>query len=607
MEPAFGVVRVDEPQTTNLRNLLMRWCKLIALEAATARKRGAASALVEDYLLGAIEATSESAVLDASTIALWILKGDLVYQIAKLMAQPPEKSELPPESFDDKGTLLRDVIFDLEEQVREGFKATPTPTAEDVAGMLQEGQAYMPEARLETWGDVRFGLHETIVATLVGAASNLNRSAKFAKEAWEKRGFIAEGLLNSLKTMSPRDRKEKKPEIQKEVDAIERGVQESKELYYATVDGIVDSLATLADPNTEEETLYETLANAGKIAANAFEIAEYAALFKYGSPTPRPVKTGGIEGKCVLFSGDDFEALDQLLERAEYNEINVWTRGEALAAHATPHFAKRKRLVGHYGGSWRNQQRELDSFPGSIFVAATPVQEPLETYAPYMFSSVPTRWDSVAALPVKEDGKYDFNAVMRGAKDSSGFFRSRETFVALPVGFGGEEQSKIVDQCARAFRVDSLSKIVFVVGQDFPNDECDYFDRLFQALPDSTLAITVGDARFRYGRNPIPTTRLGLPKILDFGRLRDANAAIRFAQEFGKELDRPGADAPVQFFASVWGELSVSLVFALASKGYPVVVGPKAPQCWNGQIVEALKDRFGVKLAGDPTTDLNAK
>ncbi len=587
-EPAFGATRVvGEPQTSSLRYQLLRWCKLIARKAVVARERGNRSDLIDDFILNALEASSEVACMDSASLAKWILKGDYILQLVEFLTTE----------------TTQDALVELEGQVRAGVASMEEPDAQLIQDLIAQGANYLPETRLATWGATRFGLHETIISGLVGVAATALRSASPSKKAWEEMRYRAEGVRASLQSLKPRERKEKREEYLARAQKIEDDVESWRAEYRSALDGVLDVLATLSDEELSEETLCETALQVGTIASQTLEIFERATLAQYGSPTPNSVSTTRRKGACVVFSGDDFDALAALLKQAEYSQIDVWTRGEAIAAFAYPCFASNRRLVGHYGGSWRNQLDELGGFPGSSVLASSPVEEPDDSYAPYVFSCRPTRYASIQTIPRDADGDYNMTLVSRAATDSSGFL-SFKPGDKISVGFGGRQLEVMVDRAARAYRTGQLKRVIAICGQDFASSEPDYFERLFAALPETSVVLTCGDVKFRFTVGQTSQTSYNVPKVIDVGRERDANAALRFAAELDAELDRTASNSPVSFFVSLWGEASMALALALVAQGRKVVVGPYAPACWTPELTAVLRDRFGITVASDPISDL---
>lgn len=117
--------------------------------------------------------------------------------------------------------------------------------------------------------------------------------------------------------------------------------------------------------------------------------------------------------------------------------------------------------------------------------------------------------------------------------------------------------------------------------------------------------LACGDVKFRFDVDNLATTSYGLSNLVDLGRERDANALLRFAGDFARELDRSAAEVPIKFFVSLWSEASVALTFALVAQGYrDITVGPNPPECWTPEFIEELRTRFGIKIADEPEADL---
>lgn len=582
-EPAFGVTRVEDPKTSSLRYQLVGWCELIAREMKKARQLGNRSETVVQYLLSALEASSELSVLDACTLTTMLLRGDVVLQLAQALAEETDKS----------------AIDELEHQVADAIDAIETPDEALIVDMVAQGAGYLPESRLASLGAERFALVETLSAAVCGAASNLRRALSLSEIACKALSFEALGLERHLESLKPKERREKRASIEADVADLRARVENWRAKNEAAFDGLVDALVAIADVNTSEEALFSLLTKVGAVNADALESLEKGTFGKYGEPSPVGVLTSPKQGKCVLFLGDDFDVLAQLLDQAEYNEVDVWTGGDAIAAHGFKQFHDKPRLVGHYGGSWRDQRHSLGAFPGGIVVASAPIDEPDDSYAPYMFSVDSTRWESVKQLPRKADGSINMISAIHAAKDSCGFFRG-QTVEKLPIGFGGSDLKETVDHAARAYRDNRLSKVYVVGGQDAPGAENDYFTKLFASVPEDSFVVSFGDVKFRFDRSLITPTIFGVTKLVDVGRERDANAALRFASLLASELDKDAATAPVEFYVSLWGEPSVAFLLSLCALGYRnIVVGPNLPACWTPAFVDALRERFNVQVA-DP-------
>ena len=589
---AFGVAQVAgaDIKTASFRYQLIGWCGLIAREVVKGREWNNHSALIDNYLLEALEAASELSCRDEVALTKLLIQGDYILQLAQALTE-----ETTPEELEE-----------FEKQISEGIAEIDEPDAELLKDMEAQGAGYLPESRLSVSGAERFAITETIVAALVGVAGTLSRALKLSVDGIKSIEYDAIGLVDSLENYKPRERAQKKPGVMAEADALREKAEEWRRRNRESLDTIVDALDAVTNEETSEEQLFDLLETVGRVNATALELLEKGTRGKYDAPTPCGVLSIPRDaGKCVLYCGDDFDTLSALLTQAEFSGIDVWVHGDAIAAFGYAKLRDRKRLRGCYGGSWNDQQHELDAFPGGTVVDNFPLDQPGESYAPYVFSTFPTFWKDVKTLQKRDDGTINMSPVFRAANDSSGFFRSPGG-KKRPVGFGGAALDEVVDRAARAFRDNRLDKAIVVGGQDVPGVENDYYTRLFGKITEgSSFALTFGDVKFRFPLEQIGTTHYGITNPVDVGRERDAYAAIRFAEGFAKELDRNASNVPARFFVSLWGETSVAFLLTLCALGYrDVVVGPFTPECWTPTFVEKLGERFGVRLTSDPESDL---
>ncbi len=587
---AFGVAQVagSNIKTASFRYQLIGWCEVIAREVVKARALNNRSDLVDRYLLEALEAASELSCLDEVSLVKLLLSGDYVLQLAQAMTEE----------------ITADEIADLENQVSDAIDAIEEPDDALLGDMESQGAGYLPDSRRSVCGAERFAIVETIVSALVGVAGNLSRELKLSIEGTRKLEYEAVGLINNLNSLKPRERALRRLELTAEAESLRAQADEWRRQNRETVDGLVDALVAVSNEETSEEELFGLLETVGRLNATTLELLEKGVRSEYGVPAPCGVLSTPKEGKCVLYCGDDFDTLSVLLTQAEFSEIDVWVCGDAIAAFGYPKLREKKRLRGCFGGSWNNQLHKLGAFPGGIVVDKFPLDEPDDSYAPYMFSTTPTFWKDVKTLSFRDDGTMNMSPAFHAANDSSGFFRDPNA-KKRPVGFGGDSLADVVERAARAFRTNRLTRALVVGGQDVPGVENDYYSRLFAAVGQNAFVISFGDVKFRLDLDLIGTTNFGVTNPVDVGRERDARAALRFAEGFAKELDKTPANVPVRFFVSLWGETSLAFLLTLCALGYrDVVVGPFTPECWTPSFVEALGERYGVRITSDPETDL---
>ncbi len=620
IDPAFDSQDVVPSEVANLRNQLVAWCEHIAVAATKARSFGCQSALLDDFFLDALEATQQTSSADARALASMCLRADCVFQLAESLG----------------GEVEPDYQKKVEEEVLATIQAIPELDASVFDDTIAESAGFSRDSLLERLGETVYGLQETILAGLKGAASTLRRAIKLAASR-KKREFEVKGLRAHIKSLSPRKKEDRElsVELTAQVEAIENEIQAWVDAERRALDGVFQVLAFLSpepvellgktdeteEPNpsgfdvaadpTDVDALVAAAAKVGEIAVDAFKAFELGSFYTYGIPTPTSVRAAQLPGVCVAFSGDDFDVLTELLERAEFSDVNVWTRGEAIAAHSLPAFKKYRRLVGHYGTDRSKQNKELGAFPGAVVFATPTFDEPSDDFADYVFSSDESYWEDVKTIPRKSNGSLDLDDVVRAAQDSGGFSRAKAP-VKIPLGFGGDQTAGLVDKSARAYRSGVLKRVFAIGGVDAPDrvftaDEenaVDYYPRLFETTLQKGVALTFGDVKFRFAQIAVEPTSFGVPRSIDMGRARDMNAVLRFAADLNKELDKTPETSPVAFFISVWDERSVACLLAPCALGYrDVFVGPYRPSLWTREVFAALSARFNLRMVGAPEED----
>ena len=653
IDPAFDTQGIVAADVASLRNQLLAWCEHIAVAAIKARFFGNRSELLDSFFLNALEATCQSSAVGVRELASMCLKADLMQQLAaSLCAECDEEYQK-----------------NVEAEVVAAIQAIPELGDDVFKSTVAESAGFSSANLCAQLGDSVYGLQETILAGLKGVATTLRYAIKL-NGAREKREFEARGLRERIKTLSPRRKNDKEliVELTAQAEAIEAEVDKWRDDERAVLDGVVEVLAFMSPEQIEEfqpaeeqsseeqpaeeqpaeeqpaeeqpaeeqsaeeqasketdptgfslfadsadlDALSAAALKTGELAVVAFKVFELATFYTYGAPVPTSVRTTQVPGVCVAFSGEDFDALTELLERAEFSDVNVWTRGEAIAAHSLPAFKKYRRLVGNYGGSRSEQNKELGAFPGSTVFSSPPFDEPSDDYSGYVFTVGDSCWEEVKTIPRKENGELDLDCVMNAASDSGGYSKGSAAS-KLPLGFGGEQIPRLVEKSARAYRTGALKRVLAIGGVDapdsvFPEEQenvFDYYPRLFESMAKNCVSLTFGDVKFRFADVVFPPTTFGTPRSIDMGRVLDMNAVLRFAADLNKELDRTPETSPVAFFISVWDERSVAALLAPCSLGYrDVFVGPYCPSVWNEEVLAILHEKLRIRLVDVPEEDV---
>ncbi|PJN29363.1 hydroxylamine reductase [Kitasatospora sp. CB02891] len=367
--------------------------------------------------------------------------------------------------------------------------------------------------------------------------------------------------------------------------------------------GVADALAYLASEPADAAELLERAVGLGRLNLTVMELLDAANTGAYGPQQPTAVRTTPVEGKAILVSGHDLHDLEQLLEQTTGQGINVYTHGEMLPAHAYPLLKAYPHLVGNYGGAWQDQQREFAAFPGPILMTSNCIIEPHVSYRRRIFTTGPVGWPGVRHL-----SEGDFTPVLQAARALPGFPAEPEPAPEklLTVGFGADAVLAVADRVTAAVRSGAIRHFFLVGGCDGPTPGRDYYTEFAVGAPADTMVLTLGCAKYRFNGHDFGEIG-GIPRLLDLGQCNDTHSAIRIAVALAEAFECEVNDLPLTLVLSWTEQKAVAVLLALLALGIRNIhLGPTLPGFLTPDLVDALVQRFDLRVIGDPAADLAA-
>ncbi|MGI5831895.1 MAG: hydroxylamine reductase [Thermoguttaceae bacterium] len=597
-----------DPKTAALQDLLTGWVKQIAQKRTmyrqkpypTKKKRPGkeeirSSRVVDRFLLEALYATLTNVNFDPRQIARLIFKASQVLNLSDSLGADIKLDEL--EQFK---TQVEEYELQIEQMVQ-------LPSDEQVEELAAQGVDFAIPIRLGDLGAEITGLQELVLYGARGTAAYTWHFYTTACEAREALRLETEGIKLRIKEIRSRssDEKKKKASLQSEVEANEKALGEWEEKESALLDGLFEEVGKI-DAIIDSEVLLASALRIGELNLTAMELLEKLHQFRFGVPYPAAVQTNPVPGKCILVSGHDLSDLYQLLEQTKGKEINVYTHGEMLPAHAYPGLKKFPHLVGHFGTAWQNQREEFDSFPGAILMTTNCIQKPKESYADYIFTTGPAAWPGIRHIEEGKDGKKDFAPVIQAALDSSGFFDSRPgEKEKLTVGYGADNAIAMREQIERAFNRGELRHFFVIAGCDGTQENRNYFTELAQAIPSDCIILTCGCAKYRFNSIKFPSLVNAIPRLWDAGQCNDSWSIIRIAKFLAEETGKDINSLPISIFLSWFEQKAVSVLLSLLFLNVQNIrIGPTAPAFLTPEVLAYLKEKFGLELISTPQEDL---
>ncbi|NTV98146.1 MAG: hydroxylamine reductase [Chlorobiaceae bacterium] len=367
----------------------------------------------------------------------------------------------------------------------------------------------------------------------------------------------------------------------------------------------VKGLAALTKDLPADE-LTALVLETGATAVKAMALLDRANTETYGNPEITTVKTGVGQRPGILISGHDLRDLEDLLKQTEGTGVDVYTHCEMLPAHYYPAFKKYSHFVGNYGGSWWSQDREFDTFNGPILMTTNCIVPVRESYRNRMFTTGMAGYPGLKHIPERpEGGRKDFSALVALAKTCPA---PKELENGLIVGgFAHNQVLALADKVVDAVKSGAIKRFVVMAGCDGRHKSRQYYTDVAGALPDNTVILTAGCAKYRYNKLELGDIG-GIPRVLDAGQCNDSYSlaviALKLKEVFGLEDIN---QLPISFDIAWYEQKAVTVLLALLYLGVKGIrLGPTLPEFLTPNVAAVLVEKFGIKPIGTVEADIEA-
>jgi hydroxylamine reductase len=522
-----------DARTAALQDLLVHATKGISMFAHRAAKLGRRDREIDVFVVEALFATITNVDFDPERLEELLRRAAAVRDQARSMYEAAcTAAGQSPEAL---------------------FGPASWKPAEDLDGLIDQGEQVSITARQATFGNDVAGLQELITYGLKGAASYVDHAQILGHD-----------------------------------DA---------EIHAA----FHDALNFLAQDDPTSDELLGWALKTGELNLKAMELLDTANTQAYGHPEPTPVRVTPVAGKAIVVSGHDLKDLEELLKQTEDKGINVYTHGEMLPCHGYPGLKKYKHLVGNYGGAWQDQQKEFDAFPGAILMTTNCIQKPRKSYKDRIFTCGLVAWPGVTHIGPDRD----FTPVIEAALAAPGFAQDAPEHT-ITVGFGHHAVLGLADTIVAAVRNGDIRHFFLVGGCDGAKSGRNYFTEFAQQVPDDCVILTLACGKYRF--NKLDFGKIGpIPRLLDVGQCNDAYSAIRIATALAEAFECGVNDLPLSMIISWYEQKAVAILLTLLHLGIKNIrLGPSLPAFITPSVLGVLVDKFNIAPIGTPEEDLKA-
>lgn len=376
--------------------------------------------------------------------------------------------------------------------------------------------------------------------------------------------------------------------------------QENLEVYKFMHKALVATTRNDLDSNA----LVALVLECGKFGVDVMALLDHANTSAYGNPEITKVNIGVQNKPGILISGHDLKDMEELLRQTEGTGVDVYTHSEMLPAHYYPAFKKYTHFVGNYGNAWWKQKEEFESFNGPVLLTTNCLVPPAESYKDRVYTTGSAGFPDVKHIANRAEGKAkDFSAIIAHAKKCQPPVEI-ETGEIIG-GFAHNQVMLLADKVVDAVKSGAIKKFVVMAGCDGRMKGRDYYTQFAEKLPQNTIILTAGCAKYRYNKLELGDIG-GIPRMLDAGQCNDSYSLAIIALKLKEVFQLNDInELPIAYNIAWYEQKAVIVLLALLYLGVKNIhLGPTLPAFLSPNVVKVLVDNFGIAGIGQVDEDL---
>ena len=350
--------------------------------------------------------------------------------------------------------------------------------------------------------------------------------------------------------------------------------------------------ATLDDSLSVDDLIHLTL-ETGEYGVRGMALLDRANTETYGNPEITTVDIGVGSNPGILVSGHDLRDMEMLLDQTQGSGVDVYTHSEMLPAQYYPAFKKYPNFKGNYGNAWWCQREEFETFNGPILMTTNCIVPPKDSYKDRLYTTGAAGYPGCTYINGGIGGKKDFSVIIQHAKRCEPPVGIEQGQIVG--GFAHAQVLALADKVVDAVKAGKIRKFVVMAGCDGRAKSRTYYTDFAKALPEDTVILTAGCAKYRYNKLNLGDIE-GIPRVLDAGQCNDSYSlaviAMKLQDIFG--LDDIN-DLPIIYNIAWYEQKAVIVLLALLSLGIKNIhLGPTLPAFLSPNVVNVLVEKFGI-------------
>lgn len=355
---------------------------------------------------------------------------------------------------------------------------------------------------------------------------------------------------------------------------------------------IQEALAKTMDDSLGADELVALVLDTGAQGVAGMAALDAANTDAYGNPEITEVDLGVGTRPGILVSGHDLRDFEMLLEQSKDAGIDIYTHSEMLPANYYPAFKKYDHFHGNYGGSWWHQREEFEAFNGPILMTTNCIVPTKDSYHDRLYTTGAAGYPGCPHIPGEIGEEKDFTEIIEHAKRCQPPVELETGKIVG--GFAHAQVLALADKVIEAVNSGAIKKFVVMAGCDGRMRDRSYYTEFAEALPEDTVILTAGCAKYRYNKLPLGDIG-GIPRVLDAGQCNDSYSLAVIAMKLAEVFDCDINDLPIIYNIAWYEQKAVIVLLALLSLGVKNIhLGPTLPAFLSPNVTKVLVEKFGL-------------
>lgn len=249
--------------------------------------------------------------------------------------------------------------------------------------------------------------------------------------------------------------------------------------------GYISILSAFNEGNTFKKYLNKRLIEEfAKLNHTLAQELEKAITARYSEISSVEISTSVRPNKAILVSGSNLRELELLLEATKDKEIDVYTYGDMIVAHAYPKFKTYTHLAGHISPTSENCSIDFSNFPGSILMTRHSLQRAENLYRGGIYTT-----DIIALQGIVTIKNNNFEPLITSALRAEGF---TETIKKQPIKIALDEKSfhEKIAEVAQKIEEGQIKHFFVIGSSDYTKAQKEYFDKFLNSLGNDCFVLS---------------------------------------------------------------------------------------------------------------------